>query len=55
MKGNGVYCVNVLPEERADLARAFSGQLDGTRSDRFEGVPVTEHDGNAPGIVGAAT
>lgn len=37
---NGAYCVNVLPEDQADLARRFAGAMDEELSDRFDGVEV---------------
>lgn len=41
VRGNGVFCVNVLPEDAEDLARCFAGAFDDTQSDRFDGLDVT--------------
>jgi flavin reductase len=38
---NGVFCVNILPEDAVDMARAFAGAFDDVRADRFEGLEVT--------------
>lgn len=51
--GNGVFCVNVLPESQEHLARRFAGQFDATAPDRFAGVDLTEDAGFGPGVVGA--
>jgi len=37
---NGAFCVNVLPEDADDLARAFAGAFDAQRPDRFHGLDV---------------
>jgi len=39
--GNGVFCVNVLPEDAAEVARAFAGAFDDRMESRFEGLDVT--------------
>lgn len=39
--GNGVFCVNVLPEDAAEVARAFAGAFDHHQPDRFEGIEMT--------------
>ncbi len=38
---NGVFCVNILPEDAVELANCFAGAFDKTRPDRFEGLEVT--------------
>ena len=38
VRGNGVFCVNVLPEDAVEVARAFAGHFDSTSPDRFGGV-----------------
>jgi len=42
VQGNGVFCVNVLPEDAADVARAFAGAFDHERESRFEGMEITD-------------
>ena len=42
VEGNGVFTVNVLPEDASDIAMAFSGAFDANRSSRFEGIEVRE-------------
>lgn len=37
---NGVFCVNILPEDADELARGFAGAFDDERPDRFEGLDV---------------
>ncbi len=41
VQANGVFCVNVLPEDAAEIARAFAGAFDHERKNRFEGLDVT--------------
>ena len=38
---NGTFCVNVLPEDAVEVARAFAGAFDADRPDRFDGLEVT--------------
>lgn len=38
---NGVFCVNILPEDAVDIARAFAGTFDETEPDRFKGLAIT--------------
>lgn len=38
---NGVFCVNVLPEDAVDIARAFAGAFDDRMENRFEGLDVS--------------
>ena len=46
---NGRYCVNVLPEDQADLAGRFAGAQDAHLTDRFQGVPLHDHGAGLPG------
>ncbi|QFT94114.1 Flavin-dependent monooxygenase, reductase subunit HsaB [Roseovarius sp. THAF9] len=39
---NGVFCVNILPEDADHLAQRFAGLFDADTPDRFEGVEVSE-------------
>lgn len=41
VRDNGVFCVNVLPEDAVELARCFAGAFDDEQPDRFEGLDVT--------------
>ena len=41
VQGNGVFCVNVLPEDAVEVAQAFAGAFDDRLSSRFEGQEVT--------------
>lgn len=50
---NGALCVNVLPQDRPDLANRFAGRDDHRISDRFQGVALTGTPGAAPQIDGA--
>lgn len=50
---NGSLCVNVLPEDRPDLANRFAGREDHLISDRFQGVEIQRALGSAPEINGA--
>lgn len=38
---NGVFCVNVLPEDAVEVARAFAGAFDHEMESRFEGLDVS--------------
>jgi flavin reductase (DIM6/NTAB) family NADH-FMN oxidoreductase RutF len=49
---NGVFTLNVMPENGQSVARVFSGEFDARRPDRFEGIPLVEQDGLAPAISG---
>ncbi len=50
---NGNLCINVLPQDRPDLANRFSGQDDHLVTDRFSGVEYFGARGAAPEIDGA--
>jgi flavin reductase (DIM6/NTAB) family NADH-FMN oxidoreductase RutF len=50
---NGKLCVNVLPQDRHDLANRFSGRDDHQIKDRFLGVDYFGDQGVAPEIQGA--
>jgi flavin reductase len=41
VRDNGVFCVNVLPEDAVELAQCFAGAYDATQPDRFEGIAIT--------------
>ncbi len=38
---NGVFCVNILPEDAHELASRFAGALDHATPNRFEGLEIT--------------
>jgi flavin reductase (DIM6/NTAB) family NADH-FMN oxidoreductase RutF len=50
---NGNLCVNVLPQNRHDLANRFAGRDDHLVEDRFSGVDYFGAQGAAPEIDGA--
>ena len=50
---NGTLCVNVLPQDRHDLANRFAGRDDHLVGDRFSGVEYYGDRGAAPEIDGA--
>ena len=50
---NGKLCVNVLPQDRHDLANRFAGRDDHLVEDRFSGVDYFGVQGAAPEIEGA--
>lgn len=50
---NRALCVNVLAENRPDLANRFAGRHDRLIDDRFEGISVVRAPGAAPEIEGA--
>ena len=50
---NGNLCVNVLPNDRHDLANRFAGRDDHLVEDRFSGVDYFEVEGAAPEFDGA--
>ena len=50
---NGALCVNVLAEDRTDLANRFAGIDDQLIADRFDGINVLHAPGGAPEIEGA--
>ena len=41
VRDNGVFCVNVLPEDAVELAQCFAGAFDDQKPDRFDGLEVT--------------
>lgn len=47
---NGVFTVSVLTEQDQDVARAFAGEFDAARADRFADVRLASLPGLAPGI-----
>ncbi len=50
--GNGVFCVNVLPEEARGLAQRFAGRQDHALMDRFQNIEVAPSQGG-PILAGA--
>ena len=50
---NGNLCINVLPQDRHDLANRFAGRDDHLVADRFSGVEYFGLRGDAPQIDGA--
>ncbi|SEM39942.1 flavin reductase/cob(II)yrinic acid a,c-diamide reductase [Roseovarius azorensis] len=50
---NKVFTLNILPQERQDIARTFAGEFDTMNPDRFAKVALTHLEGLAPGIDGA--
>ena len=50
---NRSLCVNVLPNDRPDLANRFAGRDDHLVVDRFQGVDLMDAAGAAPQIDGA--
>lgn len=50
---NGNLCINVLPQDRPDLANRFAGRDDHLVQDRFSGVDYYGVRGAAPQIDGA--
>ncbi len=50
---NGNLCINVLPQDRHDLANRFAGRDDHLVEDRFSGVDYYGVRGSAPQIDGA--
>ena len=50
---NGKLCVNVLPQDRHDLANRFAGRDDHLGEDRFSGINYFAVEGAAPEIEGA--
>jgi len=38
---NGVFCVNVLPDDAEEIAQCFAGAFDAEQPDRFEGLEIT--------------
>jgi len=47
---DGVFTVSVLTEQDQDVARAFAGEFDAARADRFADVRLASLPGLAPGI-----
>lgn len=50
---NGTLCVNVLPQDRSDLANRFAGRDDHITGDRFQGVDLMDAAGAVSEIDGA--
>lgn len=51
---NGVFCVNILPEEAVEVARAFAGPSPEDPARRFEGLAI-EDDCHGPRLPGATS
>jgi len=41
VQDNGAFCVNVLPEDAVEVARAFAGASDDRMESRFEGLDIS--------------
>lgn len=41
VRDNGVFCVNVLPEDAVEVAQCFAGAFDARNPDRFSDVDIT--------------
>ena len=41
VRDNGVFCVNILPEDAVDLAKVFAGAFDKEKPNRFQDLDVT--------------
>ena len=39
---NGVFCVNILPEDAIEVAKRFAGMFDADQPNRFSGMDVTD-------------
>jgi len=50
VQANGVFTLNVLPEDADMIARTFAGEFDGLHEDRFASVTLVEQEGLAPAI-----
>ncbi|MFK7938396.1 MAG: flavin reductase family protein [Roseovarius sp.] len=44
VRDNGVFCVNILPEDAVETAKRFAGAFDGESPDRFEGQDIINTD-----------
>lgn len=42
VSANGVFCVNILPEDAEEVAKRFAGMFDRDQPNRFAGVEVSE-------------
>lgn len=50
VQANARFCVNILPEDRAEIADRFAGRHDATVGDRFDGIETEDRPGLAPRI-----
>jgi flavin reductase len=41
VRDNGVFCVNILPEDAVDVAQSFAGAFDHDQPDRFGDLDIT--------------
>lgn len=55
VKGNGRFCVNVLPEHSDQIADRFAGAHDRDIADRFADIPCQGVTGMPPSIDGATS
>lgn len=53
VSGNGCYCVNVLPEDKAEVAARFAGAHDAQVADRFDGIDLAAEATVCPALEGA--
>ncbi len=53
VKGNQAFCINVLPEDSAEVADRFAGRHDEWIGDRFSGIDCYGAAGVSPQIDGA--
>lgn len=42
VRDNGVFCVNVLPEDAVKIAQSFAGAYDEEQPDRFAGIALSD-------------
>jgi flavin reductase len=42
VRGNGAFCVNVLPEDAVQIAQCFAGAYDDKQPNRFAGLEVSD-------------
>lgn len=42
VRGNGVFCVNILPEDAEQTAHRFAGAFDHENPNRFTGLEITD-------------
>jgi flavin reductase len=52
---NGVYCVNILPDDQAALANRFAGAMDAQLGDRFDDLALAPGDYACPQLPGATS
>lgn len=52
IRANGVFNINVLPQDGIEIAKRFAGADDGWLNDRFDGIKCS--DAKVPEIIGAS-